>query len=622
MITTSRPDPSCRLLEVDFSAIEAKLTGWCARLPEVIRLAGLGIHGALASHILGRPYDPDAPDADLKSLFEEIKEAHFPVYDRAKRAVYGDFYGQTAYGMMMTFPENFPTLKEATKYKTLLHKMAPGLPRWQTEVRERAYRQNFLGGPGDHPFGYKHWFWSVLGFRAIPEHVYHKRIRAGEPCTIIQGRHYAVTLGEDAKRCLPPDTPVWMGDYTYRALGDVRVGDVVIGWKRGAGPKLPSRGRPGTAYMARNKAYRTDHLVRATVLATHQYLDTTLTLHMASGRRIRCTADHQWNVLRRHEYEWRQAKELRVGDTVMRVDAEDPGECPPELRERAAWLGGFYDGEGSHRGITQAVNTDGDLLQYAEETLRALGFETTHQVYQRSAGWKRVVYLAWGGGRQAALKFRRWVPSRRFAAQWADRMILTARFRTPDTVVAIEANPLVEPVACITTTTGNFVADGYCSHNCVAFYPQSIAAAILKEALLRLFDPDSPSYIGDAYFGRTPLRAPIHDSGLFEIPDRCFDRVFERIVFEMTKAVPELPLDWIAPAERARLKLGTHLHIGVAAKAGRDWHSVEKLTLPVFDHQKALGVPVDDEMGFPVEDLEEEDFDSMRTVWKEAAGAA
>jgi hypothetical protein len=338
-------------LEVDFSAIEAKLTGWCARDPEFIRLASLGVHGAVASHILGKPYDPRWSDADLLAYFGEIKASNFPVYDRAKRAVYGDLYGQTAYGMMMTFQESFPTLKIATQYKAILHAMAPTVPKWQNQVRERAYQQNFLGGPGDHPFGYKHWFWSVLGFRAIPEHVYRKRQRLHEPCAVIQGRYYAVVLGEDAKRC-------------------------------------------------------------------------------------------------------------------------------------------------------------------------------------------------------------------------------------------------------------------------VAFYPQSIAAAILKEALLRLFEPDSPSYIGDAYFGRTPLRAPIHDSGLFEIPNRAFERVLERIVREMTTAVPELPLDWVPAADRVRLKLGSHLAIGVEAKAGKDWASMEKLKIEgMINH-------AGDEIQIPMEDLDEEDFESMRTVWKETAGAA
>ena len=102
------------------------------------------------------------------------------------------------------------------------------------------------------------------------------------------------------------------------------------------------------------------------------------------------------------------------------------------------------------------------------------------------------------------------------------------------------------------------------SKRCIAFMPQSTAAGVLKRAELRLFLPESPDYIGDAYFGRTPLRAPIHDSLLMEVPSRAWDRVLETVVRVMQDPIPELPL----PAEWA---MGTHLRIGVAAKGGKNW---------------------------------------------------
>lgn len=337
------PLKGCRLLEVDFAAIEAKLTGWFARDPEFIRLAALGVHGALVTHILGEPYNPTWSDADLAQLFREAKRAHPLVYDRAKRAVYGDLYGQTDHGMVLTFPETFPTLKVARQYKQILHTMAPTVPAWQTHVRERAYAQNYLGGPGDHPFGYKHWYWDVLGFRLIPSHIYRKRQQAHEPVTTIQGKYFAVVLGNDAKRC-------------------------------------------------------------------------------------------------------------------------------------------------------------------------------------------------------------------------------------------------------------------------VAYYPQSTAAGVLKEALLRLFHPDSPSYIGNCYFGRTPLRAPIHDSIFAEVPIRQWDRVVERIDTEMTRAVPELSLGWIPAAVRASYGFGEALSIGVEIKGGADWGSMETI------ERSAIGVSGDG-LRFPLdEDLENtEEFEALGT---------
>ena len=107
--------PGCRLLEIDFNGIEAVMTGWFMRDPAYMRLARLGVHAGLASHLLGRPYDPAWPEAQIAEYFQEIKQAEPVVYDRAKRNVHGSAYGLTIYGMVRNFPETFPTLAAAEK---------------------------------------------------------------------------------------------------------------------------------------------------------------------------------------------------------------------------------------------------------------------------------------------------------------------------------------------------------------------------------------------------------------------------------------------------------------------------------------------------------------------------
>lgn len=115
----------------------------------------------------------------------------------------------------------------------------------------------------------------------------------------------------------------------------------------------------------------------------------------------------------------------------------------------------------------------------------------------------------------------------------------------------------------------------------IAFYPQSTARGVLTEAALDLFLPDdhpghrADLYIGDAYYGRTPLRAPIHDSLLLEVPVRAVDKVSERVFAAMGAPVEELP----CPAEWG---IGPALAIGVDAKIGDDWDkgSMEELTPP------------------------------------------
>jgi uracil-DNA glycosylase family 4 len=351
-----------RLLEVDYSGIEAVTTGWFQKDAAYIYLAKLGVHAGLASHILGRPYSLDWSTADLTAYFKQIKATEEVIYDRSKRCVHGQNYGLTIYGMVRNFPQTFPTLKVARQYEQVYHQMAPALPQFQQDVRQIAYDLNYLGGaqapsnPSNavakvlarnpllaaHPFGYKHWFYSVIGYRKIPFTLYQARIRKHEPVAEIAGQYFAVVLGDDAKRC-------------------------------------------------------------------------------------------------------------------------------------------------------------------------------------------------------------------------------------------------------------------------VAFYPQSTASAILTEAMLRLFDPAQPCYVGDAYFGRTPLRAPIHDSLLLEVPSRAWDRVLEHVIREMLRPIPELPLDWVPAFDRDRYGLGSHLSIGVAAKAGHNWGEMSAIDV------EAAGVS-DDGVFFPHEDQDHEDEQSLGTV--------
>lgn len=357
-----------RLLEVDYAGIEAVLTNWYDGDPDGIRLAKLGTHAALASHVLARPYDAGWPDAKIAAYFKDIKASEPLLYDRSKRTVHGTNYGLTEYGMVRNFPQVFPTLAVAKRFKAIYAAMAPKLPAFQSDVRQIAYDLHYLGGAqaptvyGNsvgqvfarnprlkvHPFGYKHWFWSVTAYRPITAAAYVKRLRTKEPVAEFNNRYYAIGLGEDAKRC-------------------------------------------------------------------------------------------------------------------------------------------------------------------------------------------------------------------------------------------------------------------------VAFFPQSTAAGVLKEAMLRLFDPAHASYIGDAYYGRTPLRAPIHDSLLLEVPNKVWDQVVERVYREMLRPVPELPMDWVSAVDKARLGFGDYLTIGVEGKAGLNWKDMTKIEGPTVQE---LGLSMESVYFAAEDDLddEREDVASLGTV--------
>ena len=205
------------LCEVDFSAIEAVLVGWFARDPDYIRLAKLGVHSGLASHVLGAPYDAAALITDPASVRAHLKaikkraqatpSGDSNLYDVMKRTVHGSAYGLTPYGMVESFPKEFKTLAIAKKYQRIyLVDMAPTIPAWQTSVQRFAYDHGYLGGPGEppfgHPFAYRHWFWAVSKYTKITEAQAQRRIKNGNPVVYFHGVPYKVEFGEDAKRAV------------------------------------------------------------------------------------------------------------------------------------------------------------------------------------------------------------------------------------------------------------------------------------------------------------------------------------------------------------------------------------------------------------------------------------
>lgn len=145
---------------------------------------------------------------------------------------------------------------------------------------------------------------------------------------------------------------------------------------------------------------------------------------------------------------------------------------------------------------------------------------------------------------------------------------------------------------------GNSVKEylGEDAKSCVAFFPQSTAGGVLYEACLRLLDPNSGSYIGDAFFGKTPVRALIHDELFCEVQDSELKRVQQRVTHVMTSSVSQLPM----PREWG---LGDYLRFDISMKVGRNWGEYDEVYNP--DGMQPVG-PVGPEV-FHEEDEEDEE---------------
>jgi len=332
--------PGCRLLEVDYAGIESIQVGVCAQDPEFIRNAKRGLHAALLSHVLGRPYDPSWPEAQIIGYLKELKqdERLAKPYDSCKHYNHAKAYGITIPGMVRQYPDLFPDEATAVKYTRFFRQLAPRVDDWQHAIQERASKEHYLGGAGDHPYTYRHWFWAV---------------------------------------------------YVYKRL----------------------------------------------------------------------TRSQELRLIAKHQRAGTKPPVIYINDQAFRVG---PG---------------------------------------------------------------------------------------------------------PD------------------------------ANRALAFKPQSIGAGNLKEAGLRLLgDPASPSYIGDCYFGRTPLRAPIHDSLLLEIPLTQWDRVCPIVFHEMQRPILEQPIpeSW---------GLGSYLTIGISAKAGDDWAAMTPIPVPGYDAEW---------VSTPMEAEDEEDWSDLQ----------
>jgi len=123
--------------------------------------------------------------------------------------------------------------------------------------------------------------------------------------------------------CTPKESPVLMGDFTYKPISEVKVGDEVIGWK------VSKTGRR--------------QVVKSLVLANGKRKSVVQTMEMESGRKVRCTPDHRWYTgrLDKTHKEYSPAK---IGSKLMFVADPKDAVCPSEMLWGASWLGGMFDG--------------------------------------------------------------------------------------------------------------------------------------------------------------------------------------------------------------------------------------------------------------------------------------
>lgn len=251
-------------------------------------------------------------------------------------------------------------------------------------------------------------------------------------------------MGFYRRYCNPPEAPIWMSDFTHRPLGEIKIGDKIIGWDGMDGGQR--------------------QLCESEVLAIHRRQSPIVKVTLASGRVIWCTPDHKWisGKARRWvdgEHKGDCFTYPKVGRALAYV-IDPVGPCPPGLEREAGWIGGLYDGEGTNSRISQSLDHNPQIFVRMCNTLDLLGF-TYSTVMNRS----QVMGVELLGGKNSYNQLLAWCQPTKNA--WLRERVLGPNFRRDD-ITSVEPDGDGEVIS-MTTSTGNYVAWGYASKNCNAF---------------------------------------------------------------------------------------------------------------------------------------------------------
>lgn len=128
------------------------------------------------------------------------------------------------------------------------------------------------------------------------------------------------------------------------------------------------------------------------------------------------------------------------------------------------FLAGIFDAEGSYRGgILRIANTDRAIIDRITVSLRRFGFSLITEVSERL---KPVTYVRLLGGLQEHLRFFCTVDPAITRKRTIEGQAIKNKAALG--VVSVEPLGLELPLFDITTSTGDFIANGVVSHNCFA----------------------------------------------------------------------------------------------------------------------------------------------------------
>jgi hypothetical protein len=264
--------------------------------------------------------------------------------------------------------------------------------------------------------------------------------------------------------CCAPETRVLTEDLRWVPVGDLELGDKLVGFDEHDGGKGVGR------------TWQPAEVTHTEVIEVPRYKVTT-----ESGKQIVCTSEHLWLTKAApgigrgngrgsgrppgisQRFVWAKTTDLVPGDNIKSLGVDPWDE---DNTRDAGYLAGFFDGEGhfSKTGLGMTQN-HGLVLDKVSALLKERGFDMSDYAPDAPLAKTRV-----RGGWPEVLRLLGTVRPERLLDKFTDRFYggrIYGNAKTGDSVDPVVSVERVEdgPVVALSTSTHTLIAEGLLSHN-------------------------------------------------------------------------------------------------------------------------------------------------------------
>ena len=251
--------------------------------------------------------------------------------------------------------------------------------------------------------------------------------------------------------CNPYETPIWLADGSFKPIGEINVGDEIIGFN---------------SYIKGKRK----KLIKTKVLAIKSRIATIQKVFLDNGDIIRCTPDHQWFTGRVNDIKRKEYNIAKVGNIMIKAINIPNKKLSEQEIYNWSYLAGIIDGEGScgwgSIAIHQSLEVNPDVCKKIKEILDKLKIEYRTHIYETHGIHKKAIHYVLKSDRQFRTDLLVYSnPAKR--NQIMNILYEHGADFCKNKPKVIDIVPDGEDtVYSMQTESGNYIAWGYASKNC------------------------------------------------------------------------------------------------------------------------------------------------------------